>query len=62
MSKDMFKDMLWDVTWNWDHYIIWTSGPNYNTIKQIPSKDSQGKIIRRGLLQGMDMLFGIKVI
>jgi hypothetical protein len=45
MSKDMFQDMLWDVTWNWDHCIIWASGPSYNTIKQVPSKDSQGKIL-----------------
>jgi hypothetical protein len=41
----MFQDMLWDVRSNWDHCIITASGPSYNTIKQVPSNDSQGKIL-----------------
>ncbi len=45
MSKDMFQDMLWDVTWNWDHCIISANGLSYNTIKQVPSNDSQGRIL-----------------
>ncbi len=45
MSKDMFQDMFWDVTWNWDLYIIWANGTSYNTIKQVPANDSQGRIL-----------------
>jgi hypothetical protein len=45
MSKDTFQDMLWNVTWNGDHCNIWASGLSYNIIKQVPSNDSQGKIL-----------------
>jgi hypothetical protein len=40
----MFQDK-WNATWNWDHCIITTNGPSYNTIKQVPSNDSQGRIL-----------------
>jgi hypothetical protein len=48
MSKDMFQNMLSDVTLNWDHYIITANGPSYNTIKQVPYNDSQDKILQEG--------------
>jgi hypothetical protein len=44
---------LSNVTSNWDHGIVKASGHGYNTIKQVPSNNSQGTIFtRKGLLQG----------
>jgi hypothetical protein len=61
MSKDMFQDKLWDVTWNWHHYIIWANGPSYNTSNKFHQMTHKVKYCK-SLLQGMDMLLGIKII